>query len=83
MVWGPEVGSDIQFVWMGGVFIKHFKSIALFHLRELGRRAGVEKTFAFCTPNLLPIGVVNLGLVYFLTEGGEAMMCVSAVNGWG
>jgi hypothetical protein len=68
---------------MGVVFIKHFKSIACFHLRELGRRAGVEKTFAFCTPNLLPTGVVNLGLVDFLTGGGEAMMsCASAVNGW-
>ena len=71
---------------MGGVFSKHFKSIAHFHLWKLGRRAGVEKTFAFCTPNLLPTGVVvNLGLVDVLTGGGEAMMsrCASGVNGWG
>jgi hypothetical protein len=70
---------------MGGVFSKHFKSIARFHLRDLGRRAGVEKTFVFCTPNLLPTGVVvNLGLVDVLTGGGEAMMwCASGVNGWG
>ena len=58
---------------MGGVFSKHFKSIARFRLRELGTRAGVEKTFAFCTPNLLPTGV-NLGLVDVLTGEGEAMM---------
>ena len=69
---------------MGVVFIKHFKSIARLHLWELGRRAGVENTFAFCTPNLLATGVVNLGLVDCLTGGGEAMMsCASAVNGWG
>ena len=68
---------------MGGVFSKPFKSIVRFHLRELGRWAGVEKTFAFCTPNLLPTGVVNLGLVDIHT-GGEAMMwCASGVNGWG
>ena len=70
---------------MGGVFSKHIKSIARFRLRDLGRRAGVEKTFMFCTPNLLPTGVVNLGLVDVLTGGGEAMMsrCASGVNGWG
>ena len=60
---------------MGGVFSKHFKSMARFRLRELGTRAGVEKTFRFCKPNLVPTGVVvNLDLVDVLAGGGEAMM---------